>query len=148
MSLQEKKAWFGLVTTILFMGGYVLYTFGIQGEKNLPQVDELKFWGTFMLTMMGVLIALKIAAFILFAIVMKGVHKDEDLDFMDDYDKQIEMRSDRNGNHIFLIGFICCFIPLAMEMSIAYMFVILLSFGFISGVISDASKLYYYKNGI
>ena len=31
--------------------------------------------------------------------------REEDSDFMDEYDKQIEMRSDRNGNYFFIGGF-------------------------------------------
>lgn len=148
MSIQEKKAVFNLITTILFMGGYVYYVFGMHGEENLPQINNLQFWGVFMLTMMGVTIVLKIVSYILFTIVMKGMHKDEDLEFTDDYDKQIEMRSDRNSNHVFMLGFIVCFIPLAMGKPASYMFLTLLSFGFVSGILSDLWKLYYYRKGI
>lgn len=148
MSIQEKKAVFNLITTILFMGGYIYYTFGINGNESLPKINEIQFWGEFMLVMMGVTIVLKIVAHILFSIIMASRHKDEDLEFMDDYDKQIEMRSDRNSNYIFIIGFITSMIPIAMGKPVYYMFIILLAGGFISGIFSDLLKLRYYKKGI
>ncbi|MCR9173567.1 MAG: hypothetical protein NXI10_13785 [bacterium] len=148
MSIQEKKAVFNLITTILFMGGYVLYTFGIYGDINLPRINEPEFWGEFMLVMMGVTIVLKIISYIIFYAVMTQINKEEDPEFEDDYDKLIEMRSDRNSHHLFMLGFIGSLIPLAMGYSIANMFIILLSAGLISGIVSDLSKLYYYKKGI
>ncbi|PWL24369.1 MAG: hypothetical protein DCO96_14140 [Fluviicola sp. XM-24bin1] len=148
MSIQEKKAVFNLITTILFMGGYVLYTFGIYADINVPQIHDPSFWGEFMLVMMGVTIVLKIVSYIIFYMIMSQVHKDEDPEFEDDYDKQIEMRSDRNSHHLFMLGFIGSLIPLAMGQSISNMFIILLSAGLLSSIVSDLSKLYYYKNGI
>ncbi len=148
MSIQEKKAVFNLITTILFMGGYVLYTFGIYGAINIPQIHDPSFWGEFMLIMMGVTIVLKIVSYIIFYMIISQVHKGEDPEFEDDYDKQIEMRSDRNSHHLFMLGFIGSLIPLAMGHSIANMFIILLSAGLISSIVSDLSKLYFYKKGI
>ncbi len=147
MSLQVKKALFNLITTVLIMIGYVVYTFGIHGDINLPHIEELQFWGKFMLVMMGVTISLKILSYLIFYGIMKTIHKDEDLEFMDDYDKQIELRSTRNSSHFFMIGFVGSLIPIAMGYPVHYMFITLLSFGFASGVIDDLSKLYYYKNG-
>lgn len=148
MSIQEKKAVFNLITTILFMGGYVFYTFGIYGDINLPQIHDASFWGKFMLIMMGVTIVLKIVSYIIFYLIMNQIHKDEDPEFEDDYDKLIEMRSDRNSHHLFMLGFILSLIPLAMGQSISNMFIILLTAGLISSLVSDLSKLYFYKKGI
>jgi hypothetical protein len=148
MSIQEKKAVFNLITTIAFMGGYIFYTFGIYGDLNIPQIDSPTFWGKFMLIMMGVTIVLKIVSYIIFFIILSQVHKEEDPEFMDDYDKQIEMRSDRNSNHLFMFGFICSLIPISMGHSIANMFIVLLTAGLISSIVSDLSKLYFYNKGI
>ncbi len=148
MSLQEKKAIFNIISSILIMGGYVYYTFGIHADENLPLQNDVQFWAQFILTFMVVTIILKIIAHIIFSIVLAGIHKDEDLDFMDDYDKLIEMKSDRNGNYFFIIGFICSFIPVAMGEPVYYMFIIMLTSGFIGGTLGDLWKIYYYKRGI
>ena len=148
MSLQEKKALFNLITTVLIMGGYIFYTFELHGEENLARVNDIQFWGEFMLVMVGVTIVLKIVSYIVFSIFMKSIHKNEDLEFMDDYDKQIEMRSDHNSNYLFMISFVFAMVPIAMGRPVSYMFIILLSGGFSSGILSDILKLYYYKKGI
>lgn len=148
MSLQERKAIFSIVTSILILGGYVYYTFGLHGETNLPQINDLQFWAKFMLTMMVVTIVLKIVAHILYAIIHSIRNKEEELDFMDDYDKQIEIRSDRNGNYIFMLGFIASMIPIAMGKPVYYMFLILLISGFVGGIAGDLWKIYYYRKGL
>lgn len=148
MSLQEKKAIFNIISSILIIGGYVFYTFGIHGDINLPLQNDVQFWAEFILTFMVVTIVLKIIAHIIFSIVLAGIHKGEELDFMDDYDKLIEMKSDRNGNYFFIIGFITSFIPVAMGEPVYYMFIIMLTSGFVGGTLGDLWKLYYYKRGI
>ncbi len=148
MSVQEKKAVFGIISTILIMGGYVFYTFGINGAENMERINDPQFWGEFMLVMMGVTIVLKIIGYIFFHIYLKATHEEEDPEFMDEYDKRIEMRSGRNSNHVFILGFVCSWIPLAMDKPISFMFVILLVSGVLSGVLEDAWKLYYYKKGL
>ncbi len=67
---------------------------------------------------------------------------------MDEYDKKIEMKSDRNGHFFFIAGFICSMIPIAMGEPIYYMFIITLSSGFIAGTLGDLWKIYYYRRGI
>ncbi len=148
MSIQEKKAVFGIVSTILIMGGYVLYAFGIHGDENLKRINDPQFWGEFMLIMMGVSIVLKIIGYIIFHLYLRATHQDEDPDFVDEYDKRIEMKSGRNSNHIFILGFICSWIPLAMDKPISFMFVTLLISGVTAGILEDAWKLYYYKRGL
>lgn len=149
MSLHVKKAVFNIVTTILIMGGYAYYVFGINGAANIPQMGEAQFWGKFMLVMIGVTIGLKIIMFIIFAIFLKVKGEDEDdLDFMDERDKLIEMKSERNGNYFFMIGLLCSMIPIAMGKPIYMMFIILISGGFVAGILGDLWKIYYYKRGI
>jgi len=148
MSVQEKKAIFNIISSILIIGGYVYYEFGIHAEENLPLQDSAQFWGKFMLTFIVVTIVLKIIAHIIFHIILTGIHKDEDLEFEDEYDKLIEMKSDRNGNYFFILGFICSFIPIAMGEPIYYMFLIMLISGFVGGTLGDVWKLFYYRRGI
>ena len=148
MSLQEKKAIFNIISSALIMGGFVFYTFGIHGTENLPLKDDTQFWGEFILTFIIVTIVVSIIIHIIFHIILKSIHKDEDPEFMDEYDKLIEMKSDRNGNYFFILGFICSFIPIAMGAPIYYMFIIMLSSGFIGGALGNVWKLYYYRKGI
>lgn len=148
MTLPVKKAVFNIVTSFLIMGGYVWYVFGLNAEENMPFMDEAQFWGKFTLIMAGVTIGLKIILYILFSIVQKAQNEDEDIDFMDERDKLIEMKSDRNGNYFFVMGLMGAMIPLAMGESIQYFFIILLTSGFVAGNLGDLWKIYYYNKGV
>lgn len=148
MSIQEKKAVFNIVSSLLIIAGYLYYTFVIQAHINLPLQNNAKFWAVFTLKFIGMTVGIKIISHIIFHLILKGIHKEEDPDFMDEYDKQIEMKSDRNGNYFFVIGFIVAMIPIAMDKPIYYMFLILLGGGFVAGTLGDLWKLYYYRKGI
>ena len=148
MSLQEKKAIFNIITSLLIVGGFVYYTFGLHAAENLPLQDDVQFWAKFMLTFMVVTIVFKIAIHIIFHIFLAATHKDEEIDFEDEYDKRIEMQSDRNGNYFFIVGFICSFIPVAMGEPVYWMFIIMLISGMVGGTLGDVWKIYYYRRGL
>ena len=133
------------------MGGYGIYVFVINREESMAQINEAQFWGKFMLTMIIVTIILKIALYIIFTIVrkMRNMEADiEDIDFMDEYDKLIELKSERRGNHVFVAGLITAMIPIAMGYPISTMFIILISSGFLGGILGDVWKIYFYNKGI
>lgn len=125
--------------------------FGIQGDVNLPQVLEIQFWGRFILQMTVVMVVAKIILFILFAIFKKVKNQkidEEDLDFMDERDRLIEMKADRYSHWIAMVGFIVSMIPLSMGYGVQYMFITILIFGFVSAMMSDVWKMYFYNRGV
>ena len=151
MSIQVQKAVFNFVTTILLIGGYLFYVFGIQGDVNLSKVLDIQFWGIFILKLTVLMVVAKIILFILFAIFKKVKNRnmdEEDLEFMDERDKLIEMKSDRYSHWIAMIGFMVSMIPVSMGYSVQYMFITILIFGFVSALMSDVWKVYFYKKGI
>ncbi|MEQ9302265.1 MAG: hypothetical protein RIF33_27035 [Cyclobacteriaceae bacterium] len=151
MSIQVQKAVFNFVTTILLLGGYLFYVFGIQGDVNLPKVLEIQFWGTFMLKLTGVMVVAKIILFIMFAIFKKVKNRkidEEDLDFMDERDKLIEIKADRFSHWIAMVGFITSMVPLSMGYGVQFMFVTILIFGIVSALMSDVWKIYFYNKGV
>ena len=151
MSIQVQKAVFNFVTTILLIGGYLFYVFGIQGDVNLSKVLDIQFWGVFILKLTVLMVVAKIILFILFAIFKKVKNRnmdEEDLEFMDERDKLIEMKSDRYSHWIAMFGFMVSMIPVSMGYSVQYMFITILIFGFVSALMSDVWKIYFYKKGI
>ena len=151
MSIQVQKAVFNLATTILIVGGYLFYSFGIHGDVFLLKVMSLQFWGVFILKFTVVMLVTKVILFILFAIFKKiksGGTEDEDLDFIDERDKLIEIKSDRYSHWISSVGFIISMVPIAMGYSVNYMFSIILVFGIVSTVMSDVWKIYFYNKGV
>lgn len=151
MYIQVEKAVFNLVTTILLMVGYLLYVFGIQGEINLSKVLDIQFWGIFILKLTVFMVVAKIMLFILFAIFIKVKNRnmdEEDLEFMDERDKLIEMKSDRYSHWVAMFGFVASMIPVSMGYSVQYMFITILIFGFLSALMSDVWKIYFYNKGV
>ena len=151
MSIQVQKAVFNFVTTILLFGGYLFYVFGIHGDVNQSKVLGIQFWGIFILKLTMVTVVAKIILFILFAIFKKVKDRnmdEEDLEFMDERDKLIEMKSDRYSHWIAMFGFMVSMVPISMGYSVQYMFITILSFGFVSSVMSDAWKIYFYNKGL
>ena len=53
---------------------------------------------------------------------------EEDLEFMDERDKLIEMKSDRYSHWIAMFGFVASMIPVSMSYSVQYMFITILIF--------------------
>lgn len=148
MSIQLQKSIFNLASTILSIGIYLIYVFGINGDINILKMTEIQFWGSFILAMTGVLVVAKIILFILFAIFKTMVsdrNNVEDLGFVDERDKLIETKSDRYSHWIAMVGFIVSMIPLSMGYEVQYMFLTILSFGFTATVMSDVWKIYFYS---
>ena len=151
MSIQLQKSVFNLASTILSIGVYLFYVFGINGDINISKMTEIQFWGSFILTMTGVLVVAKIILFILFAIFLTLVgnrENAEDLDFVDERDKLIETKSERYSHWIAMVGFIVSMIPLSMGYGIQYMFLTILSFGFMATVMGDGWKIYFYSKEV
>jgi hypothetical protein len=148
MSIQLQKSIFNLATTILSIGVFLIYVFGINGDINISKMTEIQFWGSFVLTMTGVLVVAKIILFILFAIFTRMVSDRknvEDLGFVDERDKSIETKSDRYSHWIALAGFIVSMIPISMGYGVQYMFITILSFGSMATVMSDVWRIYFYS---
>ncbi len=148
MSIQLQKSIFNLATTILSIGVFLIYVFGINGDINISKMTEIQFWGSFILTMTGVLVVAKIILFILFAIFTRMVSDRknvEDLGFVDERDKSIETKSDRYSHWIALVGFIVSMIPISMGYGVQYMFITILSFGSMATVMSDVWRIYFYS---
>ena len=72
----------------------------------------------------------------------------EDLGFVDERDKLIETKSYRYSHWITLVGFIISMTQLSMGYGVKYMFLTILSFGFMATVVSDVWKIYFYNKEV
>ena len=149
MSTQEKKSLVNIFTDLLIFGGYLYYIFVINGVDNMPLINDLKFWARFILVMIPVIIVAKIIIHIIFAI-LKGIANRGELEpsMVDERDKLIELKSNRNSQWVFAFGFIMAMVVILMDYELHMMFVIIISSGVISGILGDLSKFYYYRKGI
>lgn len=97
------------------------------------------------------MVTAKVTLFILFFLfkrIKSNGRDEESLDFLDERDKLIELKSDRYSNWISSVGFIISMVPIAIGYSVDYMFLIILVFGIVSTVIHDVWKIYFYNKSV
>jgi hypothetical protein len=66
----------------------------------------------------------------------------------DERDKLIELKSTRISHWIFTIGFMLAMGSQAIDMKPWVMFVTLISSGFLSSMVSELARFYFYRKGI
>jgi hypothetical protein len=98
--------------------------------------------------MIPVTIVGQILLHIVFAIIYQIVTRQEIADITDERDKAIELKAMRIAHWLFILGFVSAMGTQALGMQPWVMFVTLTGAGFISTVISESAKIYYYRKGI
>jgi len=147
MSSKEKETIITLISSILILGFYSLYVYQNYLIENWELINDFKFWGTTFLIMIPVAIVAQIIIHIIFAIINKIV-TNEDLDeISDERDKLIELKAIRISHWIFTGGFLAAMSTQAMGMEPWAMFVTLIFSGFLSAIVSESAKIYFYRRG-
>lgn len=148
MSYQEKQSIVSMVNTIIILGIYSYIIYSRYVADNPDIINDLSFWGKSFIILIPVTIVVQIVLHILFVIVNKIITNDEIPDKTDEMDKLIELKSIRISHWVFIVGFFLAMGSLALEMELWVMFVLLISFGFLAGIVSDMAKIYYYRKGL
>lgn len=148
MSYQEKMSILSLVNSILIPGIGTLYVYNRYISVSPEIINELSFWGNAFLILIPIVIVIQIVMHILFAIINKIVTKENLSDITDEMDKLIELKSIRISHWIFISGFFLAMGSQSIGMKPFVMFVCLILFGFAAGIVSDVSKIYFYRKGV
>lgn len=85
---------------------------------------------------------------IIFAIINKMVTNEDMPTTDDERDKLIELKSTRISHWIFTIGFMLAMGSQAIDMKPWVMFVTLISSGFLSSMVSELARFYFYRKGV
>jgi len=93
-------------------------------------------------------IVVEIIIHIVFAIINKIVTNEDIPEIEDERDKLIELKSIRISHWIFTLGFMLAMGSQAIGMQPWVMFITLIASGFLSGIISEAVKIFYYRRGV
>jgi hypothetical protein len=147
MDLKERQI---LVTTISLVLIFVIYFFYVYEhyiKLNPAIINDFKFWGKAFLILIPVTIVAQIVIHIVFAIVSKIITNEDIPTLSDERDKLIELKSLRISHWIFTLGFLLAMGSQAFGMEPWVMFVILISSGFLSGIISEIAKFHFYRKG-
>lgn len=165
MSYQEKRTIFTVVSGVIILVAYGLYTYG-KVQSGSVDVENLSFWAGTMLIFIGVGILVTIIGQIVFHILMaisiavkEKVYNndcsDEQIEktintemVTDEMDKLIELKSMRFGFIFSGIGFVVGLILLALNYSPVIMLNILYVSFSIGSLLEGFAQIFYYRKGI
>lgn len=165
MSYKEKKTIVSLVTGLLILATYCIYTLN-KIQLGTAALDDLKFWATTILIFIGIGVVALIIILIVFHILLsvtiavkeeiqngeyddKKIAKTLELDMVEDeMEKLIGLKAMRISFAVVGIGFIAALVSLVLNYSPAVMLnIMFFSFG-IGSMIEGFTQLYFYRRGV
>jgi len=147
MDQKEKQVLVTLIATILILGLYSMYVYNKYIAPDPEIINSFRFWGKSFMILIPVAIVAQIIIHIVFAIINKMV-TNEDIQTKDDErDRIIELKSIRISHWIFTVGFMLAMGSQAIGMQPWVMFVTLFSSGFVSSIVSEIARFFYYRRG-
>ncbi|MBK8343825.1 MAG: hypothetical protein IPL12_11235 [Bacteroidetes bacterium] len=148
MEGKEKQIVVTLINTIIIFGCYILYVYNTYLEHDASLLNDNAFWGKTFLIFIPVAIVAQIVLHIVFAIINGIVTKEQMSSMTDERDKLIELKAIRISHWIFTFGFLIAMGSQAMGMETSVMFATLVTSGFLSAIISESAKIYFYRKGV
>lgn len=147
MDNKEKQVLVTAISLVLIFVCYSLYVYHKYIATNFNIVNDFKFWGKTFLILIPVTIVSQIIIHIVFAIINKIVTNEDIPTISDERDKMIDLKALKISHWIFTAGFLLSMATLALGMPPYMMFITLIASGFLSGVVSEIAKLYFYRKG-
>ena len=148
MDTKEKQILVTIINTILIFFIYVYYVYDRYLIDNPELLNDSSFWGKTFLVLIPVAILAQIVLHIIFAII-NGILTRETMDIItDERDKLIELKAIRISHWLFTFGCLIARGSQASGMETWGIFVTLVASGFISGIVSESAKIYFYRKGV
>ena len=147
MSYQERRAIASLISSILFSVFYLNYVFQRYPAGNPYSIDVFHFWGSTILVLTPVSIALSIVVHIVFNIIITMATQEKERPMSDERDKLIGLKAARNASYVFIFGFMLAMGALAIDQPPSVMFFILIFSGIVSALFGELTRLYFYRRG-
>ena len=136
MTIQEKRPIVFLVIDIITFLSYYAILLNVYNSKIIS-MGEVPFWGA------------SILLYVLYSILNSGITKKREEKFLiDEFGKLIKLRSTRNFNNTFMIGFVITMGLIVLGISITSMFKLLFFSVFAAFIVQNLSEFYYTRKGI
>jgi hypothetical protein len=148
MDSKEKQIMVTAISLMLIFAIYSIYVYNKYIADNFIILNDFKFWGKSFLILIPITIVSQIVIHIVFHIINKIVTNEDIPTISDERDKLIDLKALRISHWIFTMGFLFSMIALAIGMQPYVMFLTLITSGFISGIVSEIAKIYFYRRGI
>jgi hypothetical protein len=147
MDNKEKQILVTVISLILIFAFYSLYVYNKYIADNFNILNDFKFWGKTFLILIPVTIVSQIVIHIVFAIINKIVTNEDMSTLSDERDKLIDLKSIRISHWVFTTGFLLSMVSQVIGMPPYAMFITLVASGFVSGIVSEIAKIYFYRKG-
>ena len=153
MSYQESKSLTNILSTIIVTGVYALIVYQRYLNGAVDTTDVFRFWAITILIFIPISVVARIVIMIIFTIIntvvqtAKGEEADN-VDFVDERDKLIELKTMRISLMIFALGFILALVTQVTNMSNHMFFITIIIFGVISDIASEVITIFYYRKGV
>ena len=153
MSQQESRSLTNILSTIIITGVYALIVYQRYLNGTIDTSDVFRFWAIAILIFVPISVVARIIILIIYAIgnsvvaTAKG-EEPEDIDFTDERDKLIELKSTKISLVVFSLGFLLALATQAANMSNHLFFITLIIVGVITEVVSEIATIIYYRKGI
>jgi len=153
MSYQESKSLTNILSTIIITGIYAIIVYQRYLDGAADTTDVFRFWSITILVFIPISIVARIIVMILFTIINTAVQaakgeEIENVDFVDERDKLIELKSMRISLVIFSVGFILALVTQVTDMSNHMFFITIIIFGVIFDILSELITIFYYRKGV
>ena len=154
MTYQEKKGLTNIISSILIttIYGIIMYQRYLNGA--IDDSNIFKFWAIIILIFIPISIVARIIIMIAFhileAVVQTAQGKDieDEMDVTDERDKIIHMKASTIAMYIFSLGFVVALVTQLFDVSNHVFFIVLISAGLITDVVSESLMIRYYRRGI
>jgi len=148
MTPQEKRPLvFLLIDTVTFLS---YYAFLLTSYPNkVLSMGELPFWGASILILAPLMILSRIVLYILYSILNSIMTKKREEKFLiDEFSELIKLRSTRDFNNTFMLGFMITMGLLVFGVSLTVMFKLLFFCVFTAFIAQSVSEFYYTRKGL
>lgn len=165
MSYQEKKSIISIVTGLLILAAYFIYTY-TKYQSGVVIEGDLKFWAASILVFIGIGIVATIIIQIIFHILLsvaiavqakvrdescddKEIEKTIELEMVsDEMDRLIELKSSMVGFGVAGAGFMLSLVAIVFNYSPVVMLNIMFASFSIGSILEGFTQLYFYRKGI
>jgi hypothetical protein len=152
MSYQESKSLTNMLSSILITGIYALIVYQRYLNGMVEITNVFKFWAIIILIFIPVTIIARIVIMIIFTIIHTAVQtargeEVDNIDFVDERDKLIELKATKISLIIFTLGFILALVTQVINMSDHLFFITLAIFMVITEIASELLTIIYYRKG-
>lgn len=159
MSYQEKRIITTMISSLLVLAVYCIYSIKKYVELGADLQNDLIFWSMTMLIFIGITIVAIIVILIIFHILLsisaevkkeldknQVVHEIEDVE--DEMDRLISLKAMKTSYIIVGIGFVVALLSASLGSPVAVMLNIIYISFMLASVLGGVSQLYYYRKGV